>query len=399
MSPLFLVIAALLFPGPARALTCADATPGLASRMASAECCVRMDAAKRYDCLERTFEADPAPAAELLADLDAARAVSSALDEYCHPVGHAIGRLALRQAGGEMGEALRSCTDSCAFGCQHGILERLLEERGIGGAHTTPDELRRVLPSLCTAEALGSSAMRVTFQCLHGLGHALMFTFDYDLRGALAACDTLGSDYERDSCYSGAFMENLVTPEAAKRDVKAEDPLYPCNALDERYLSRCAQDQTRAFFLRGWTPEQAAEGCRGLGAHAGDCFLGLGRDVSGAYRVNGDETVVRACGALAGEHGKRCVRGALGGLIDMSGDGPLAISYCARLSSPLRESCFSQAGELLRAYHERTEEQVTAYCAAAGEGRADCERLALPAHDPLGQWLLGLLRGLFARFG
>jgi hypothetical protein len=400
MPLVFLVLAALAFPHPAQAFSCAGGTPGLSSRFAAVECCLRLGWEKRYDCLERTLDTDTGATADLLAELETARSASETIETGCHAVAHAIGRRAVRLAGGDLGEAFGRCTSTCAFGCQHGIMERLLQENGIGADHPDRAQLARMMPAVCSAQALGSSAAGPLFQCLHGLGHALAFTLDYDLPGALGMCDLLGSAYDRDSCYSGALMENLVASDKDKRYVRADDPLFPCSALPDRYLGRCAQEQTRRFLELGWTDEQAADGCRTLGAYAGDCFLGLGRDVSPSYRTGDTQRLADLCQNLAGpEYGDMCVRGARGGLIDATDDGTLAFSYCARLEEPLRASCFTQAGTFLREYHGRPEALARADCAAAGAEREECEALALPRHDPLGRWLLGLLRGIFARFG
>src|SRR5690606_26023321 len=60
------------------------------------------------------------------------------------------------------------------------------------------------------------------------------------------------------------------------------DPLYPCTALDDRYLVACYQMQTSAILARNGGDIQAtARACdRAPEQYRGQCYLSLGRDIS-----------------------------------------------------------------------------------------------------------------------
>ena len=119
------------------------------------------------------------------------------------------------------------------------------------------------------------------FQCLHGMGHGLDMTLDHDLPRALRACDLLDERWHRESCYGGAFMENIAqvsmpdhpanmlaaerssgkrmdammdmstghavhstTPPSHFLTYDRNDLQYPCSIVDSRYGFECYRIQT-----------------------------------------------------------------------------------------------------------------------------------------------------------
>jgi hypothetical protein len=204
-------------------------------------------------------EADPVLAA--LYDVLRRRGLRAAMDELerqvnadprvsarSHPLAHALGRYAT-QIYGSPAEAMKHCRDILSGGCYHGALETVLDSK----RDATPKELM----SACDADMPAG----VRYQCLHALGHVLNAVLDHNLFRALASCDALGPVTDREMCYDGVFMENMVLAAeqvSGRRGValgqhnaarhaaflKAGDPLYPCNAVAPRYRERCYQMQT-----------------------------------------------------------------------------------------------------------------------------------------------------------
>src|SRR3989442_15231253 len=48
------------------------------------------------------------------------------------------------------------------------------------------------------------------YNCVHGLGHAIMAVTGDDLFDALHDCDGVTGSMEENACASGVFMENLI---------------------------------------------------------------------------------------------------------------------------------------------------------------------------------------------
>jgi hypothetical protein len=148
----------------------------------------------------------------------------------CHPIAHAIGRETYRLKR-TIHDAFTACDQTCHSGCYHGVVERFLRgevsETG-GGGHVSQADLQRRARDACDPR----TSQRVRFQCLHGLGHAVMYFTGYQLRQALGICDQLQDRWSQRSCYGGVFMENVSSATPERRDVSPTDYHYPCNTLD-----------------------------------------------------------------------------------------------------------------------------------------------------------------------
>lgn len=119
-------------------------------------------------------------------------------------------------------------------------------------------EPEHILP-LCPISETVSAYSFQRYNCLHGLGHGLTIQFRYDVLKSLAFCDALPGSWDRESCYGGVFMENIVTFQQARRAqpvghhhheatsfLNPQDLLYPCSVLTEKYLRACYLMQTSA---------------------------------------------------------------------------------------------------------------------------------------------------------
>jgi len=135
----------------------------------------------------------------------------------CHQRAHVVGRMSYDIFGAA---AFSLASHECQAGAFHGAMEALIRDRGIG-------TLASDVATLC-------GAMQGKFfrhQCVHGVGHGLLAWTTYELPDALEVCDTLQTVLDRYSCYSGAFMENVVGGLAGTMGHKtaflSDDPHFP----------------------------------------------------------------------------------------------------------------------------------------------------------------------------
>lgn len=132
----------------------------------------------------------------------------------------------------------------CMGGFMHGALEAYLAEQGTAASTTI----------VHACDFIDERASR--WECMHALGHGLMYANENDVMASLGKCDDLASLSDREACYYGAFMEHsfqrhgLFYHGPSKTSfIKEEDLYYPCNALDERYKSQCYAFSGRSYLL------------------------------------------------------------------------------------------------------------------------------------------------------
>lgn len=282
----------------------------------------------------------------ILDDLEAARKLDPNMEAACHPMSHAVGRWVYENDGTVVG-SFSKCNEACHSGCYHGVMERVFE--GASGDHATLEEIQTKMTTICDQTELTTPALE--FQCLHGIGHAVMYSLSYDLNLALDTCNYLPNPTGPGSCQSAVFMENINAAIPELRDLDKNDPQYPCDAVDPKYARICYGMQTSVMFgYIGMTVPEVAEACRtGAGVYANTCFSSLGRDLSSYARTGQSEYLRQPCEDLAGEFADECLWGGIAALMDNTWDGSYAIPFCNFLhGDELRKTCYYQTHSHLK---------------------------------------------------
>ena len=249
------------------------------------------------DALEY-FVVNYGPAAAV-ADL---KATEIATGRYCHDAAHEVGRIAYENFGAT---AFVLSGHECQAGALHGTTEALFADRGTS----------RLADDVAVLCDIANEFVR--HQCYHGVGHGLMAWTTYEIHEALELCDILEIEYDRLSCYSGIFMENVVGGLSGAMGhtteyLRPDDPHYPCDVVAERYRPDCYYYQTSHMWqvFDGDMSKVAAE-CATLDGRTRElCFSSYGRDVGNQTR--GDPVgAVELCGhAPAGADRIECLAGA-----------------------------------------------------------------------------------------
>ena len=151
-------------------------------------------------------------ALEALADRDPAVAREGHM--YAHHIG-----LAANPSPATVGETFRQCTPSFQSGCYHGVIQAHFATLVGSGAGITP----AAVDGLCAEYREAGDDRWLRFQCVHGLGHGLTLLHDFHLPGALAGCDHLSEEWDREGCYGGVFMESIVNATAPHHTVGRPD--------------------------------------------------------------------------------------------------------------------------------------------------------------------------------
>ena len=299
-----------------------------------------------------------------------------------HMYAHGIGITALSSPD-QVGRVFASCTPGWQSGCYHGVIQSyFLATRSGGGELTTAS-----VDALCGPWRGEGGNPWLLFQCTHGLGHGLTMFHGHDLPRALLSCDLLSRPIERDNCYGGAFMENIVNATnphhapapsaqaaaggqsghdghgehgahgghgahgtaAAAAPYRALDPNdlhYPCSTVADRYLDACYTIQTAAMLHHsGHDVRRTARECgRAPERVRRTCFTSLGRDVS-SIAANDYREAVRLCGLAEAAFQPACHIGVVQAVINMDANPEAGMAYCRIVpAGESKRTCYDVAG-------------------------------------------------------
>lgn len=291
----------------------------------------------------------------------------------CHPVVHAIGRETFAKTG-TVHDSFAACDQTCHSGCYHGAMERFIRgDQGNDSAaqHISDKELETKTTTACPAD----QPSRFRFQCLHGLGHALLFSLDYKLEKTLGTCDKLLTAWDRSSCWGGIFMENLFPSDPAKMDVSPTDYHYPCSKLGDQYKNDCYVMQTTRMSTMGLDATGLFTECRKAGAYTLSCIQSIGRDLSNDARIKDPRLTSVKCelGENDQEH-RACIRGVIYALIDNTWDGRYAFPFCQTFAVDSNSIyCAATSAQYLRVTYGKSKETVLNDCVLRTRDQAACE--------------------------
>jgi hypothetical protein len=291
----------------------------------------------------------------------------------CHDLMHHLAQGAYRRYG-DLGKVFEVADDFVCFGAvYHGGAEGYL----IANAreNTSEERMTRNILRAC-AEATPDDSLAYS-QCVHGIGHALMFVTNNELPYSLELCDAFPTEGERINCYGGVFMENVPSSQLSPHVstyAKEGDPWYPCRLVGPAYRNVCYTFQLSA--VQGSGDERlgnmASLCAKAPPENQAACFHSYGSSVAGFL----PEQDARASRCLAlPEAGQRsaCVDGVVVFYLDRFATMPEkladAFDVCAALPSTYHEHCYAGVGNILRSVD--AEARIT-LCERAGVWREAC---------------------------
>ena len=278
---------------------------------------------------------------------------------YAHGIGIAAGK-----RGGDVATTFAMCDESNQSGCYHGVIQAYFDRMATIG----PAEVN----SLCETFRGPQADRWLRFQCVHGTGHGLEMIYDHDLPKALAGCDLLNDDWDRRSCYGGAFMENIVNATMPNhpahglghhaampmegmdhgsmerfKAIDPKDPLYPCTIMADRYLVACYEMQTSIMLnLNHGDMAATARTCdTAPGNMKYVCYQSLGRDIS-SYSLQNHGVAIRMCSLGNVKYQPWCYVGLVKNFIDLNAKASDGLTLCRELKTDSNKmKCYQAVGE------------------------------------------------------
>ena len=289
---------------------------------------------------------------------------------YAHAIGIAAGKLP-----GDIVQTFDQCSEAYQSGCYHGVIQaRFAALDSIG---------TKEVNAVCEPFRASETHRWLRFQCVHGIGHGLTTLNAHDLPKGLAGCDLLNDWWDKQSCYGGAFMENIVnvtnphhpatalahhSGQPAKnhsvddhdgmsgmahehaaqfKPVDPADPLYPCSVLGERYQSACYQMQTSVILYNNKGDiAGAALACDSAPkTMRATCYSSLGRDIS-SYSMQDHAEGIRMCSLGTVRYQPWCYFGLVKNIVDLNARPSEGISLCRDVSlTSGKLMCYVAVGE------------------------------------------------------
>lgn len=314
-----------------------------------------------------------------------------------HVFAHGIG-IAAYKSPETVAETFSLCTADFQSGCYHGVIQAYFADSRGGDAGITPTKLNDLCQPYRTPDKRW-----LEFQCAHGIGHGVMAVESHNLLRALDSCDLLTDRFEKEACWGGAFMENVVNATQphhmhvtrvadvdsahaaagheghdmpamagheghdmsakAGHDMSAmgheghgdaqpfmaldpREPLYPCTVVREHHRQSCYLMQTSAILFRnnGDFRDAAAQCGRAPEAYRNTCFISLGRDAN-SWGRGSRERAIAYCTAAPAVGQPWCIVGLVKNIVDVTADPNDGLSFCRMAPDNTRPACFNAVGQ------------------------------------------------------
>jgi hypothetical protein len=281
-----------------------------------------------------------AEAVEAIKDLRQLYETNEYAKSQCHQLIHVIGHEAYFKYG-SLADAYTKGDSFCWSGYYHGITEQAVGDLG-------PDRMRKEANTVCASLAAKQKYSFDHYNCVHGLGHGFMTVESFDLFKALKTCDILNDKWEKDSCYGGVFMENVmvaVRENGQSQYLRPNELMYPCTAVETTYKGQCYLMQTSyALQQTGYDFALVAKLCQELpdSNFVSTCYQSLGRDASGSTVSDIPKTKANCEKSLDGLGLESCVLGAARDFVSFHHSDAQAKELCNAFEQPLADRCLQE---------------------------------------------------------
>ncbi|GEM_PF-506482 len=295
--------------------------------------------ASNFDCYKKYYKARVRFDGIAAAFEDAKRRekTNAYARSMCHPIVHVIGHAAVKQFD-SVASAFKQGDDHCWSGYYHGVMEGIIARIG-------RDKLPQQIATICS-EIPGKESYSFDFyNCIHGLGHGVMAANGIELFDSLELCAKLTGSWEKSSCYSGVYMENVMVDYRGQHTkyLKSEDPVYPCNAVENQYKNDCFMMQT-SYMLKivAGDFKKVFEICASVeDGYRNTCYQSLGRDAA-SRSSNGVLATKTSCDlGIDIEAKTNCIIGASKNFVSALHDDQRANSLCNAIDADIKSTCLA----------------------------------------------------------
>lgn len=303
-----------------------------------------------FSCYEDYFEARTTATNPVTATDDLRNIYET--DQYaksqCHQMMHAIGHAAYAKYK-TVASAYTKGDTFCWSGYYHGVTEEAIGQLGA-------EKVKEMANAICEELKADKPYSFDHYNCAHGLGHGFYTVANANLFEGLKVCDLLHDGWERESCYGGAFMENVmveVRNGGTSAYLRPNEPMYPCTAVEYIYKQQCYLMQTSyALQHNGYNFAETFRICRDVADvdFTLTCYESIGRDASGSTVSNATQTKQHCEQAPDAVGLERCVLGAVRDFVSYFHGDTEGKAFCNSFDSALKTRCLEEVDNYYRTF-------------------------------------------------
>lgn len=332
----------------------------------------------RQECLEQALISviDPAGVDRAMAALKLLAERDPEVAREGHVYAHGIG-IAAYKTPETVGVQFGKCTTDFQSGCYHGVIQGYFADTRGGDAGVS----KAKLDGLC-APYRSPDKRWLQFQCAHGIGHGLMAVESHNLLRSLDSCDLLADDFEKQSCWGGAFMENVVNATAPHHmavtrvaDVgeAGEHAGHDMAGMQGHDMSAMRHDtaaKAAGHDAHGAQPAAGGHEMAGMDHHAMEHDHGGGE----TFKALDDNDPLYPCDVVKEQHRHACYLMQTSAILYRNnGDFRDAAAKCQLAPADMQQTCFVSLGRDANSWGRGSEERAVQYCLQAPpEGQPYC---------------------------
>ena len=242
-----------------------------------------------------------------------------------------------------------------------------------------------VATDICESLPEGTSR-KEKWYCYHGAGHVFMINEAYDINRSLQLCLSLDEPWA-EACWQGLFMENAIKGyENREENFREEDPLYPCNAVQDKFKPQCyINHHSHLLDHYSTSLNDLIEVCLYAGDFAEHCLGGVALYLPDPYALDKygkqfgitnlsyGEKIVFLCNRFPKEYVESCYDNAVAGILNEdAGNLERSSSVCKYVENSLKRACFESIGKQLPHLIPEKRQIVQACTKVPAEYRKEC---------------------------
>ena len=275
------------------------------------------------------------------------------VNSRCHSIAHHLGEWVYGYTQ-NIEESLQYADPlSCGGGIYHGVFENYFSILNFEGV--VPEQVE--IKQLCNAIEDDYYSLDMA-HCFHGIGHGLMFLYDYDVFSAVKRCEDFNTDLEQNSCANGVFMQNVLKYfETGEGDFDQDDILYPCNEMISQFVPTCYIWQG-AYILkqRDFEVYSSFRECDKINQEfIKYCYYGIGAELESDAGGKMELALLYCQAGNISSYHQSCFRGMLMKTSMVYLDS--GFGFCPLVPEQFKEECYDGLGYWINLRHGSDEEK------------------------------------------